>query len=62
MTLGTGIHLSVGTVTIDSRLMQAMRRIAYGRDDNGRPLAGSEAQRIMRDAMIACGLDWSCSG
>lgn len=37
----------------------ALSKIALGRDDNGRPLAGETARQLARDALIERKLDWN---
>lgn len=37
----------------------ALSKIARGRDDSGRPLAGEAARQLARGTLIDLGLDWS---
>lgn len=41
------------------KLTTALQKIAHGRTDCGRPLSGSNAQGIARDALFESGLGWS---
>lgn len=40
-------------------LAVALSRIALGRTDNGRPLAAETSRQIAREAITACGMDWT---
>jgi hypothetical protein len=43
----------------ESILIEALQKIAHGRRDNGRSLAGPTSMSIARDALSRAGLDWS---
>lgn len=40
-------------------LRSALKAIAQGRTDNGRPIAAESARQHARDALIALKLDWN---
>ncbi len=40
-------------------LALALSKIARGRDDCGRPLAGEKARQLARDTLVELGLDWT---
>ena len=42
-----------------ARLLEAMRRIAHGRTDNGKPLAAETSRQIARAALVAAGELWT---
>lgn len=39
-------------------LIDALKRIARGRAENGRPLQTEIARQIAREALVAAGIDW----
>jgi hypothetical protein len=39
-------------------LVEALKAIARGRRDNGRPLSGEDSRQTARKALVECGLDW----
>ena len=42
-----------------ARLLEAMRRIAQGRTDNGRALAAETSRQTARAALVAAGERWA---
>ncbi len=43
----------------DAKMILALRRIARGRTDNGRPLSTEDSRQLGRTALIGAGLDWA---
>ncbi len=45
-----------------NRFVEALGRIARGREDNGRPLSAETARQLARDVMLECGIHWPRKG
>lgn len=56
--MGDGLSFPEPKVVIDPVLLAAMKAVAAGRRDNGRPHAGEMARQIMREALTQCGINW----
>lgn len=57
--VGLGISAPTGPqIEIDPVLLDAMKKIARGSPVNSRHYSGDEAQKIMRTALAACGMEW----